>query len=113
MCHPHSSKKFGAFTGAYYQKVNADTQVAATADFTVPAADAKSAADSVTVAVGGAYNLSADTTVNGMFNSRGQVSGSYTQSFNKSVTLTAAAQVNAMDLGADDHKFGLTLNFKA
>ena len=93
--------------------MNADTQVAATADFTVPAADAKSAADSVTVAVGGAYNLSGDTTVNGMFNSRGQVSGSYTQAFNKSVTLTAAAQVNAMDLGADDHKFGLTLKFKA
>lgn len=108
-----SSKKFGAFTGAYYQKVNADTKVAAKADYTVQSGDKKSAANAVTVAVGGSYNLSSDTTVNGMFNSAGQVSGSYTQAFNKAVTLTAAAQVNAMDLGADDHKFGLTLNFKA
>jgi hypothetical protein len=108
-----SAKKFGAFTGAYYQKVNADTKVAAKADYTVQAGDKKSAGDAVTVAVGGSYNMSADTTVNGMFNSKGQVSGSYTQAFNKSVTLTAAAQVNAMDLGADDHKFGLALKFKA
>mmetsp|Transcript_54002 Transcript_54002/g.109869 ORF Transcript_54002/g.109869 Transcript_54002/m.109869 type:complete len:290 (-) Transcript_54002:241-1110(-) len=108
-----SSKKFGAFTGAYYQKVNSDTKVAAKADYTVQSGDKKAAGNAVTVAVGGSYALSADTTVNGMFNSKGQVSGSYTQAFNKSVTLTAAAQVNAMDLGADDHKFGLNLKFKA
>lgn len=107
-----SDKKFSQFTGAYFQKVNSDTQVAAKADYTVQAADKASAANAVTVSVGGSYNLSGDTTVNGMFNSKGQVSGSYTQAFNSTVTLTAAAQVNAMDLGADDHKFGLTLKFK-
>lgn len=108
-----SFKKFSQFKGGFYQKVNADTKVAATVDYTVQDGEKKSAGDAVVLAVGGAYAMSADTTVNGMFNSKGQVSASYTQAFNSAVTLVAASQVNAMDLGSDDHKFGLTLKFKA
>lgn len=108
-----SAKKFSQFNGGFYQKVNADTKIAATVNYTVQDGEKKSAGDAVCLSVGGAYALSGDTTVNGKFNSKGQVSGSYTQAFNSAVTLIAAAQVNAMDLGSDDHKFGLTLKFKA
>jgi len=108
-----SAKKFSKYTGAFYQNVNSTTAVAAKADYTVQDGEKKSASDAVVVSVGASYAVSGDTTVNGMFNSKGQVSASCTQAFNSAVTLTAAAQVNAMDLGSDDHQFGLTLNFKA
>lgn len=101
-----TSDTLSKVSGAYYQKVNSDAAVAAKFDF-------NRTAGAWCVAVGGKYNLSADTTVNGMLNSCGAVSGSYTQQFNSAVSLTAAAQVDAKQLASNNHKFGLTLNFKA
>uniref|UniRef100_A0A7R9VX27 Porin domain-containing protein n=1 Tax=Pseudictyota dubia TaxID=2749911 RepID=A0A7R9VX27_9STRA len=61
------------------------------------------------IAVGGEYKLDNDTTVSSAANSKGTVSLTYKQRLNGFATVSASGQVDAMQLGSDNHKFGLTL----
>jgi hypothetical protein len=58
---------------------------------------------------GGAYKVDADTTVNAAADNGGKVSVAYKQKLNSLATLTVNGQLDAANLGSDNHKFGLTL----
>lgn len=103
-CGVQTSKKLQSLKGGYYQKINGDAKAAAT--FNYGRGDG-----SWCVAMGGSYQLSDDTSVQGKVCSGGSVSAAYVQKFNSAVTLTAATQVDATQLGSDNHKFGLKLQF--
>jgi len=54
--------------------------------------------------------LDKDTTVKGKVDSAGILSGSYKQKISPLTTMTLAAQVDAVNLADNKHKFGLALN---
>lgn len=61
------------------------------------------------IGVGGEYKLDSDTTVSTAANSKGTIALTYKQRLNGFATVSASGQVDAMQLGSDNHKFGLTL----
>jgi len=67
----------------------------------------------VDIEFGCAYKLDKDTTVKGKVESTGLLSCSYKQKISAVTTMTLAAQVDAVNLAASKHKFGLILNLAA
>lgn len=104
-----TSSKASKVTAGYYQVVNSTITTAAVAKFPL----AFSPAPSVDVEVGLAYKAAADTTVNAKVNNGGRVSVSYAQVVSPLTKLTFASEVDAANIGSDDHKFGITLNITA
>jgi hypothetical protein len=63
--------------------------------------------------VGGTYKVDSDTSVSGTADSAGKVSLAYKQKLNSLATLTTSGQVDALQLGSDNHKFGLSLSLSS
>lgn len=62
------------------------------------------------VTFGGDYKVDSDTTVSAVAASAGTVSVAYKQKLNDLATIKVSGQVDALNLGGDAHKFGLTLS---
>jgi len=88
----------------YYHQVSKATAVAAAVSY-----DSKA----VSAQIGASYQLSADTTVQGLVGSCGTVAGVYQQAFNPNVTFTAVASVDTTDLASNKHQLGLKVAFSA
>jgi len=56
------------------------------------------------------YKLDKDTTVKSKVDADGKLSLAYKQKISSLTTMTLAAEINAVNLQASDHKFGLALN---
>lgn len=104
-----TGSKLSKVTAGFYQVVNSTITTAAVAKFPLAFAPASS----VDVEVGLAYKAAADTTVNAKVNNTGRVSVSYAQVVSPLTKLTFATEVDAANIGSDDHKFGITLNITA
>jgi len=87
----------------YYHQVSKATAVAAAVCYE----------KSVCAQIGASYQLSADTTVQGLVGSCGTVAGVYQQAFNPNVTFTAVASVDTTDLASNKHQLGLKIAFSA
>jgi len=64
----------------------------------------------VDIEFGSAYKLDKDTAVKAKVDSAGILATSYKQKISSLTTLTLAAQVDAVNLAENKHKFGLMLN---
>lgn len=65
------------------------------------------------VEAGLAYKVAADTTVHAKASSAGKVAVSYKQALNSMASVTFAGQVDAANIGSDDHAFGINLALTA
>jgi len=93
--------------GTFYQKIN--SRAAVGAELTV---DVKKQAESPVFTIGGAYDLDADTTVKGKFNTEGKISFSWAQRVHKHVRVVLGSQINTNNLsGSGNHSIGLTFSF--
>lgn len=88
----------------YFHTVTPDLTAAAVAK--VPVA----AKGDVSVEIGAAYRLAADTTVTAKFSNPGVVSVSYAQQISPLTKLTFASSVNAAKIATDTPNFGVQLN---
>lgn len=101
--------KLSKVTAGYYTVVSPTISASAVAKFPLAFAPAAS----FDVEAGLAYKAAADTTVNAKVNSAGKVAVSYAQVISPLTKLTFAGEVDAANIGSDDHKFGITLNLTA
>lgn len=67
--------------------------------------------ESKNLAVGAQRKLCSDTTVKGRVNKDGFVGLAYNQTLNSKVSLSTAAQIDALNFSADNHKFGMAVTF--
>jgi hypothetical protein len=104
-----TSKKLTEVTAGYHQVVSSTISTAAVAKFPLAAAPA----DKFDVELGLAYKAAADTTVNAKVSSSGRVAVSYAQVVSPLTKITFAGEVDAADIGSDNHKFGVLLNLTA
>ena len=70
----------------------------------------KQAAD-FNVEAGVVYKLDKDTTLSGKVTSAGKVAGSYKAVLSSVATVTFAAEIDAVNVGSDNHSFGTTVAF--
>jgi hypothetical protein len=62
------------------------------------------------VTFGGSYKVDDATTVFGAADEAAKVSFAYKQKLNSFATVALSAQVDALNLASDNHKFGVTVN---
>jgi hypothetical protein len=98
-----ANNKFTAFSLSLMNKVDRDTTLAAQADMAADGA--------MSLTVGGAYKMSNATTLEFKGNQKGEVAANISQKVNSALKLTMASQIDTLNLGADVHKFGLSLAF--
>lgn len=97
-----TAKKISAIDFATHHAVSSDVQVATAVNYSM-----KSGAP--VMSVGGMYKVDADSKLQGKVDSKGVVSANFHQVLNPKVKLIASAQVDAVNLTSDSHKFGLSL----
>jgi len=104
-----TDSKLSKVTAGYHSVVSSTLTTAAVAKFPLAFAPASS----FDLEAGLSYKAAADTTVNAKVNSAGKVAVSYAQVISPLTKLTLAGEVDAANIGSDDHKFGITLNLTA
>jgi len=104
-----TSKKLSNVTVAYHQVVNGDLSAAAKASF--PLASKPSGSTDLEFGVG--YKAAKDTVVNAKVSAAGKVSISYAQTISSLTKVTFATELDAANIGSDNHRFGMLLNVTA
>lgn len=102
-CKAADSKGSKTLSTGYYHKVSSIMQVGVNLSKPLAKPD-------FDIEFGCQYKLDKDTTVKGKVDSAGILSCSYKQKISPLTTMTLAAQVDAVNLADNKHKFGLALN---
>lgn len=104
-----TDKKLSGLTVGVHAVASPTVSYAAQAKFPV----AMKQASNVDLEFGCAYKAAADTTIHAKVSSAGKVAVSYKQALNSMATVTFAGQVDAANIGSDDHAFGINLALTA
>lgn len=105
-----TSKKLSNVTVAYHQVVNGDLSAAAKASFPLASKPSASSSD---FEFGVGYKAAKDTVVNAKVSAAGKVSVSYAQTISSLTKVTFATELDAANIGSDNHRFGMLLNISA